>query len=273
MGSPSFRFAVVCGLVALTACSDSASTDQDPQPGNTGGTAGTGGASGGAGVGGDGGDATCVAASLDGTASLASTMAENSGMRELDLTVSAAAIGFGDGSFGDADGLYLATDPTMLLGSMVDLFPREADFVVGAVSYGTEGLTGCGTEIAPITGLDLSELWSLGEERDISHSGIADWLFGAEYAFVFGPVADDDTVTFEDGVLASIDLTITVAFEIDYSLIGNRTTYDNGMLTVRGDAISLQLDDTQVDLPTAFGVEPRSQLVIDFRGTVNAVFR
>ncbi|MEM7137712.1 MAG: hypothetical protein AAF500_14105 [Myxococcota bacterium] len=231
---------------------------------------GSGGRGGTAGAGAAGGS-PCASVNSDGTIALGAVMDPESGMRELDLTLSAAQIGFGDGSPGDADGLYFAEDTSMLLGSAVDLFPREGNFIVGTLTFDVGDLTGCGEETVAASSIDLAELWSSDAAGDISDAGIDLWLFGAEHAFAFGEVDGDDSVTFVDGVLVSIDVTVSVAFDIDYSFEGDSTTYGGGMLTFSGNEIAIELDDTQMNVPTAFGPEPQSQLILDFQGTVNAV--
>jgi hypothetical protein len=214
--------------------------------------------------------AICVAAlfaahpALAAVVPLASSMDPAGRITESQLTAGQARIDLGTGAPGDADGVYDLNDDTVLFGSPADVFPNEAAFNVGSIAVDTAGVTGLGIEVAPITSLDLSLLWAADSgATDISDTGLDLWFFDGPVEFTFGSLDASDTATFTNGVLTSIDLSITAAFSANTFL--GVVVWTGGALSVAGDQFSLQLNDTQ---PTAFG---DSTFVIDLTGTVNAV--
>ena len=75
-----------------------------------------------------------------GPVSLESTMTLASRLVEFDLTSALARIDGGDGTVGDADGLYDAATGMTLLGTEVDVFPREERFQVGSLGFDDTGV-------------------------------------------------------------------------------------------------------------------------------------
>lgn len=198
------------------------------------------------------------------TISLASDMDPDGGITEDALTGGQARINLGDGSPGDADAVYNINDDTQLFGTPIDLFPNEAEFNVGSITVDGAGVTGSGIEVAPITGIDLGALWSQGSSAtDISDTGLDLWFFDGPVEFTFGPLDAGDIATFTDGLLTSIDLSITAAFSADTTF--GAVNWTGGTLSVAGDQFSLQIDDTQT---TAFD---DSTLTVDLTGTVDSV--
>lgn len=221
------------------------------------------------------------------TIQLASTMNGNSYISEDAATGAFARINAGDGSLGsvgantgDADGLYPIanvgnSDPGALLGTPVDLFPRETNFQVGSLTYNEAGLTGVGVEVRTILTLDLSAFWSPDPNRtngtagsaptvisDISDRAIGLWLFDAPGSITFGALDATDTVTFTDGVLTSIDLDITTTFALEP--FGMPLSFD-GTFSITGASLSYRINDTAASF---FGTH---NLVANLTGTVNAV--
>lgn len=221
--------------------------------------------------------------------SLASTMEPNGFISETAGTGSFARIGLGNGALGqvgarsgDVDGAYRIEDlndfnPSQL-GSGFDVFPREADFLVGSFTFDDAGITGLGTQTTAITALDLGELWTSDSQRtssssqsvptvlsDISDHALGLWWWNSPGSIVFGPLDGNDTVTFVDGVLDSIDLDIDADFTIGPGIAGEATTW-RGTVTVSGNQFSFDILDTQ-----DFGFPGDSTLEIDLTGTVAAV--
>ncbi|MEO1717524.1 MAG: PEP-CTERM sorting domain-containing protein [Planctomycetota bacterium] len=213
--------------------------------------------------------------------SLASTMDTNGFVSEDSFTFAFAQIGQGDGTlgtamtFGDADGLYSlaklgAADPGPTFGTPVDLFPREENFEVGSIGYDTAAISGNGIETTSITSLDLSGLWTADPNRvngvpgstptvlsDISDRAIGLWFFDAPGSIDFGAFDASDTVTFTDGLLTSIDVSVAADFVVDGFGVYS------GTLEFSGNGISFQIDDVSDSLGNT--------VVIDLTGTVNAV--
>ncbi|MEM9066926.1 MAG: DUF4397 domain-containing protein [Myxococcota bacterium] len=215
-------------------------------------------------------DARCATLSHDGTVPLASTMNTAGVISEDMVTGTLAIIGRGDGTPGDADGLYLVTMPDMLVGSGLDVFPREEDFVVGSLNFDADGVTGCGVETVEVSALDLSELWTDGSATtDISDAALGLWFFSEDRtSMMFGELDASDTVTFSGGALTSVDVSITIAF----SLVVNDTltaVYD-GTLSFAGDAFTIEIDDLVPDIPVFVGTVD-STMIFDLEGTLNAL--
>ncbi|MEM1222580.1 MAG: hypothetical protein AAGH40_07425 [Verrucomicrobiota bacterium] len=201
-------------------------------------------------------------------------------------TGSFARINAGDGSLGsagantgDADGLYPfanaeETDPGSLLGSSVDLFPRETNFKVGNITYDTSLISGSGVETVAITGYDFSEFWASDPNRtsgvvgsppsvvsDISDRAIGLWFFDGPGGITFGALDSSDTVTFTNGALTSIDFEIVTTFDVD--AFGIPVSY-SGTFSIVGNQLSYQINDSQ-----PLGFFGTSNLVADLEGTVN----
>ncbi len=219
------------------------------------------------------------------TISLNSMMNGNSFISEDAVTGSFARINAGSGSLGsvgantgDADGTYNILNvsnpnPGSPWGDPIDIFPREANFQVGSLTYNGVGATGIGIETFAITAYNLSAFWSADPNRlnsapdaaptvisDISDYGLGQWFFNAAGGISFGALDASDTVTFTDGTLTSINLAIPTSFTIDaYGIAWN------GTFSISGANLSYQINDTAT---TFFGP---STLIADLAGTVNAV--
>lgn len=224
--------------------------------------------------------ALSASASAVTTVQLASVMNPNSFMAEYDITGVQAQIGFGDGTAGDADGLYDVNNLTQQFGS-ANVFPRESAFTVGSLTYDEAGVTGIGTESVAITSIDLGEFWSPDPSRtsgaaatvvsDISDNALGVWFFEAPGSIEFGALDGADMLTFTNGVLTSIDLSLSSSFVVDYTGTGGPGTSYDGTFSISGNAISYQIDETEVNVPTAFGTVPQSSFVADLSGSVIAV--
>jgi hypothetical protein len=201
-------------------------------------------------------------------------------------------IDLGDGTLGgttsqtdgDADAWYLLNtfaDPNpTLAGTSIDLFPREADFLIGDLSFDVGGVTGSGVETVPITGIDLGEFWTQDPNRvnpvvgspasiitDISDRAIGLIWFDLPGTLTFGGLDASDTVTFTNGLLTSIDLEITAQFNIDTTNFGGPgpTAWD-GSFSIAGAQLSYQILDTE-----SIGFFGNSTIEADLTGTVNSV--
>lgn len=200
-------------------------------------------------------------------------------MAEYDITGVQAQINFGDGTAGDADGLYNVADLSQSFGS-ADVFPRESNFSIGSLSYNDGAITGSGVETSAVTGLDLSGFWTADPNRDgsggatvtsdISDHALGLWFFNAPGSIGFGALDAADTVTFTDGVLTSIDLSVSASFIVDYTFAGSSTSYD-GSFSISGADFAFQIDETELNVPTSIGSSPQSRFVADVSGTINAV--
>lgn len=222
-----------------------------------------------------------AASGYSATISLASSMDGNSYLYESAYTGGYSRINLGNGSLGsagantgDRDGHYgvtsgytPATDPTPTsLGSGWDLFPREANFLVGSLNYDESLVSLSGVSTVAITSINLTEFWKADPNRtsasvgnpptvvsDISDQAIGLWLFGLGGGISFGDLDAGDTITFTDGVLTSIDLSITTTFSAS-------ALSWNGTFSISGDDIAYKI-----------GTFGSSQFVADLNGTVNAV--
>jgi hypothetical protein len=212
--------------------------------------------------------AAVPAGAYAGTISLASTMfpgdtsnATGGLLSEDTLTGAFAQIGR------EPDGLYNVANPSQQFGS-VDMFPNEANFGIGTLSY--DGIAPVGTESRVITGLDTSDFWQQGSSTtDINDTGGLDlWFFGPNSTITFG--TPTGTVDFTNGALTSINLVASVTFTLDSGGFTTPATIPyTGIFTISGANLSLQVNDTQVvDL---FGSPVSSTFVADLTGTVNAV--
>ncbi len=219
--------------------------------------------------------------------SLATLMNGDSYISETQATGSFAQIKQGNGNLGsvgahtgDADGAYninhLGQENPQLWGTPIDFFPREANFLVGSISFNSSGLTGIGIETTQVTGLDMSEFWKPDPNRtnstagnpplaisDISDHAIGLWFFGGGGGVSFGGLDASDTITFTDGVLTRIDLETTTVF--DLGGFGIQMDF-SGTFSIVGDQFSYFIQDTKdiaPGLPTTF--------TADLTGVVSAV--
>lgn len=204
---------------------------------------------------------------------LASTMNAAGTVSENALTGETFVISNGDGTI--ANGKSGDDDSNPAFGDSLNLFPREADFVVGSFDFDAGSIVGVGSESTEISSIDLSELWSADPNRttsdptadatvlsDLSDFAIGAWLFNGPGSITFGSLDASDTITFTDGLLTSIDFSIDAIFNAD--AFGTPVTWA-GTLTAAGDILSFQINDTQ---PAGFG---NSTLVVDLTGTIAAV--
>ncbi|MEM8739232.1 MAG: PEP-CTERM sorting domain-containing protein [Planctomycetota bacterium] len=229
--------------------------------------------------------AALTAASLmvGGTASaqtvpLNTTVDSSSFIFEATVTGSFAQISQGNGALGsvgsntgDADGLFdvntFGDDEPSSFGS-IDIFPRETAFEVGGIFHAP--ITGTGTETVAIESIDLGGFFTPDPARtdtvnfsaptvisDISDYGLGLWFFNGAGGITFDDLDADDTVTFTDGELTSIDLELASVFSID--VFGTSANFDT-TLTIVGNQFSYQSD--AVSSP---------DFVIDITGTVDAV--
>ncbi len=215
--------------------------------------------------------ALAASPSLAQSFSLASTMDTSTGLSENLVTGSQARIGFGDGSPGDADGLYDVNDSNIAFGA-VDVFPNEAAFSIGSLGFDGAGVTGVGTETVSVTSLDLSALWAADSATtDISDVGLDLWFFGIPNSFAFGALDPTDTVTFVDGVLDSIDVEIVASYDV-FDGAGNPVSWV-GSFSVTGSTVALAINDTQTFNTGPFlgNQDVPSTFISDLSGTVNAV--
>lgn len=215
--------------------------------------------------------------------SLASTMDGSSYMAQYPATGSFARINLGDGTVNDRDGLYRwngTADPAIIvtgggagqdgeiLGGGINLFPREANFQVGSVTYNENLVSPTGISTVPITTIDLGAFWTADPARttapflptvisDISDQAIGFWFFNMAGGIGFGALDANDTLTFTDGVLTSIDLELTTSF----SAYGGAFTW-NGVFSITGNEIAYQIDQT---------LGGSQRFVADLTGTVNSV--
>ncbi|MEM7393695.1 MAG: hypothetical protein AAF492_15225, partial [Verrucomicrobiota bacterium] len=130
-----------------------------------------------------------------------------------------------------------------------------------------------------VTGVDLSAFWSPDPKRtdpslpnnptvlsDVSDWAIGQWFFNLPGGISFGSPGASDTVTFVDGVLASIDLSIPTTFTIDATGFFGVVLNYSGTLSVSGAALTYAIDDSEFLGP--FG---ESTLVAALSGDVKAV--
>ncbi|MEL6798042.1 MAG: hypothetical protein AAFO89_14630, partial [Planctomycetota bacterium] len=149
--------------------------------------------------------------------------------------------------------------------------PNAVAFGLGSLGFDAGAVTGIGTEVVPATSLDLSDLWTAGSATsDISDAALGLWFFDAPRSIDFGPLDAADTITFVDGQIDSASISVPASVTIDYSFAGAATTYI-GSFSITGNQFSFAIDDTQLDVVTAFGTLPASRLVVDLNGTIAAI--
>ncbi|MEM9057325.1 MAG: hypothetical protein AAGD86_07605, partial [Pseudomonadota bacterium] len=105
-----------------------------------------------------------------------------------------------------------------------------------------------------IDSIDLSQFWSpdpgrlngspgtpLGVLSDISDLAIGLWFAGAPGEIAFGGLDANDTLTFVDGQLTSIDLEISTSFSVESFV----TAVYSGTFSISGNEIAYLINDTQ----------------------------
>lgn len=195
---------------------------------------------------------------------LASTMNSDSFMSETQVTGSISRIRFGDGSANDIDGGYNISNENQLFGGGYNLFPNEANFSIGSLTYDDSLINGTGTEIIGISSIDLNPFGNV----DISISAREAWFSGLPSSFLFGAVDENDNLTFNDGSLSSINISLDAEFEMLDSTL-NKVSFD-GTFIINGADLSLQIQESR-DFDTGFfGVVPTT-LTVDMKGVVNAI--
>ena len=198
------------------------------------------------------------------TVPLASTMNSDSFMSDTQVTGSISRIRFGDGSANDIDGGYNISNENQLFGSGFNLFPNEANFSIGSLTYDDSLLNGTGTEFIGISSINLNNFGNV----DISISAREAWFFDLPSSFLFGALDENDNLTFNDGSLSSINISLDAAFEI-LDRKSNKVSF-NGTFIVDGADLSLQIQESR-DFDTGFfGVVPTT-LTVDMKGVVNAI--
>ncbi|WP_264501515.1 hypothetical protein [Luteolibacter flavescens] len=189
----------------------------------------------------------------------------------------------GTGAPGDRDGLFTwsgYTDPSSVtiqstsslldgyaVGTGWDLFPYETEFLIGSITYDDTLVDNVGVDVVPITSIDLGDLWAPGSSTtDISDTALDLWFFDGPVSFSFGALDANDTVTFTNGVLTSINLSITASFSA--SVYGNTPTW-NGTFSISGDDVALSIDDTET---VSYGIfAGTSRFIADVFGTADEV--
>lgn len=190
---------------------------------------------------------------------------------EVSFTGGYSRINLGTGAAGDRDGHWRLTsgytpanDPTpSSLGSGFDTFPREANFLVGTLTFNESLVNLTGTSVIPIDSFDLSEFWKADSNRtnstagslptvvsDISDYALGKWFYNLPGNISFGALDAEDTVTFTNGVLTAINLSITTTFTV-------QSFAWNGTFSINGDDISYQIN--------------QSSFQANLNGTVNSV--
>ncbi|MEM9178041.1 MAG: hypothetical protein AAGC67_22810 [Myxococcota bacterium] len=138
----------------------------------------------------------------------------------------------------------------------VRVFPFGADFGdVGDIEFDESGLTGVGTEVAPITAVTIDFQQFIADDDTVTGQG---------YESVFQDLTGS-TVTLVDGVIVDIDLSATVIFSYDFNAFGQVLPFPG---TFDVDATSF---DLHVDPPpyiTQFGTVGYRWLVTGAAQTV-----
>jgi hypothetical protein len=198
--------------------------------------------------------------------SLESTMDENSVIRDYDFSGSFAQINKGTNSGVDADAYWNINNPSQKFGAGInevnDMYPNEGDFGVGSLDFNASLVTTTGVATFPIQGvvLDLS--------NDLRAVSLKGFFFGSADSvdFSLGGFDANDTVTFTDQLLTSID--IDTSFTMTVTAGPNVLPY-SGTFAVSGSALTIDMDQTN---PTpGFTLSGSSRFVFDFDGVVDGV--
>ncbi len=125
----------------------------------------------------------------------------------------------------EPDGFYQVSNPANMFGSGFDAFPNETAFDVGGLSVDASGLTGSGTETAPVTGLSL----------DVDDSVSSNWgPYTTQLSGLTG------TLTLVDGVPSSLTLSANLTFTFTTGFFN--TLSFNGTLSINNNQLSLDAD-------------------------------
>ncbi len=167
----------------------------------------------------------------------------------------------------------------LAIGSGWDLFPREQNFLVGGITFDMGGLDQTLSGTTQITGLNMSEFWKPDPNRvsgvpgngptvisDISDQAIGLWFFDGSGGIGFGGLDATDTVTFNNGLLTSIDLNVTTTFSVSAPFLPGSDTVWDGIFSISGNQFAYQINQTQ-----AIPFYGDSTFIADLTGTVNAV--
>jgi hypothetical protein len=112
-------------------------------------------------------------------------------------------------------------------------FPNGANFGnVGTVTVDDTGLTGTGTETASITDIEI-EFNDFIADNDAIVGGYTTMITN-----------ESGTVTYENGVATSVDLTMDVEFVYDASLFGLGLLGFNGVFSIASNDFTLLVDET-----------------------------
>ncbi|MEM7783253.1 MAG: PEP-CTERM sorting domain-containing protein [Planctomycetota bacterium] len=187
--------------------------------------------------------------------SLASTMDGFGYFTENAFTDSIARINFGDGSATDRDGMNQFSDgggdPLLpestydpLVGgggvSTVNIFPNETNFNVGQVGFDETGLLPSFTGTVAVNSLDLGAFYTTGDATSDINGVDFPNIFPFGGGLTLGTFDANDTLTFTNGLLTSIDV------EVDATInaVGAPGPYV-GTLTFSGSNIALDINATQ----------------------------
>ena len=198
--------------------------------------------------------------------SLESTMDGNSVIRDYDFSGSFGQINKGTNSGVDADAFWNINNPSQKFGAGInvvnDMYPNEGDFGVGSLDFDASLVTTTGVATFPIQGvtLDLS--------NDLRAVSLESFFFGNadSVGFSLGGFDANDTVTFTDQLLTSID--IDTSFTMTVTAGPNVLPY-SGTFAVSGSALTIDMDHAN---PTpGFTISGSSRFVFDFDGVVDGV--
>ncbi|MEM9944275.1 MAG: PEP-CTERM sorting domain-containing protein [Planctomycetota bacterium] len=212
--------------------------------------------------------------------SLASTMDAGGYFAEDAALDSIARINFGDGTANDRDGANQYSDPndgsfdpnkpesdyTPFGTSNLNIFPNETNFNVGQVGFDETGLSPTFTGTVQINSLDLGAFYTLNDATSDINGVDFPLLFPFGGGLTLGTFDANDTLTFTNGLLTSIDVEVEAdVFVADFT---GQVTYD-GLLTFSGSNINLNIMETE----TVVGFTGPFNSTLDFQlsGIVGAV--
>jgi hypothetical protein len=127
------------------------------------------------------------------------------------------------------DGSFLISElPDFVpIGGGADIFPREAEFDLGTLTYDDAALTGVGAETAAITGYTVDVSKNIADD---------DALFSTGYATTLANVAG--SLSFDGGQLVGITLTSDITFTYEIGPLA----YD-GAFSITGNRFELLVDE------------------------------
>ncbi|CAL1125565.1 unnamed protein product [Cladocopium goreaui] len=142
------------------------------------------------------------------------------------------------------DGFFLisslpAFDP---IGGGANVFPNEAAFNLGTISYDDAGLSGSGLENTPITGYTVDMALNIADDDAIVSQG---------YTTTLQNVAG--SLTFFNGALAAVNMTSDIVFTYDFSGFGGGLLDFTGAFDFNGDSFELLVDNESY--PSGFGAD------------------